>query len=43
VPEWALTAAASYTEIPHAGHMMALEAPEAFAGVLIEVCDSHDA
>jgi lipase len=43
VPEWALTAAASYTEIPHAGHMMMLEAPEAFANVLIRLCDSHDA
>jgi lipase len=28
VPEWALKAAASYTEIPEAGHMVMLEAPE---------------
>lgn len=30
VPDWALEAAASYTEIPGAGHMLMLEAPEAF-------------
>ena len=29
VPDWALKAAASYTEIPEAGHMVMLEAPDA--------------
>jgi lipase len=31
VPDWALEAAASYTEIPEAGHMVMLEAPERLA------------
>lgn len=35
VPEWALTAASSYTEIPDTGHMVMLEAPEAFGTVLV--------
>jgi lipase len=37
VPEWALGAAASYTEIPHAGHMVMLEAPEAFGNLLLDL------
>jgi len=37
VPEWALTAAAGYTEIPDAGHMVMLEAPDAFGKVLAEL------
>lgn len=37
VPEWALTVAASYTEIPDIGHMVMLEAPEAFGKVLADV------
>jgi lipase len=42
VPEWALTAAASYAEIPHSGHMVTIEAPGMFADALIRVADSHD-
>jgi lipase len=34
VPAWALTAAASYTEVPGAGHMVMLEAPEAMEKIL---------
>lgn len=34
VPDWALEAAASYTEIPDAGHLVMLEAPEVFASEL---------
>lgn len=37
VPEWALAAAASYTEIPDAGHMVPLEAADAFGRVLAEL------
>nr|WP_164904968.1 alpha/beta hydrolase [Streptomyces cyaneus] len=37
VPEWALTAAASYTEVPDAGHMVMLEAPDSFGKVLAEL------
>lgn len=37
LPEWALGAAASYTEIPHAGHMVMLEAPEAFGNLLLDL------
>jgi lipase len=41
VPEWALAAAASYTEIPNTGHMVMLEAPQAFGNVLIDLTNSH--
>jgi lipase len=34
VPGWALQAAASYTEVPDAGHMVMLEAPEALGKTL---------
>jgi pimeloyl-ACP methyl ester carboxylesterase len=34
VPDWAVAGAASYTEIPDAGHMVMLEAPQAFGEVL---------
>ncbi|MDG4792744.1 alpha/beta hydrolase [Micromonospora sp. WMMD1082] len=34
VPGWALDAAASYHEVPDAGHMIALEAPERFGRTL---------
>ncbi len=34
VPDWAMGAAASYTEIPDTGHMVMLEAPRAFGEVL---------
>jgi pimeloyl-ACP methyl ester carboxylesterase len=34
VPDWALEAAKSYSEIPGAGHMMMLEAPEEFGKAL---------
>jgi pimeloyl-ACP methyl ester carboxylesterase len=37
VPAWALEAAASYAEIPDAGHMVMLEAPEGFAAQLRRV------
>jgi pimeloyl-ACP methyl ester carboxylesterase len=37
VPEWALTAAASYTEVADAGHMVMLEAPDSFGKVLAEL------
>ncbi|CAM5455919.1 2-succinyl-6-hydroxy-2,4-cyclohexadiene-1-carboxylate synthase [Streptomyces afghaniensis] len=37
VPAWALTAAASYTELPGTGHMVMLEAPEAFGKLLAEL------
>jgi lipase len=37
VPEWALAAAASYTEIPDTGHMVMLEAPQAFGELLVEL------
>lgn len=40
VPEWALGAAASYTEIPHAGHMVMVEAPEAFGNLLLDLVNS---
>lgn len=42
VPAWALTAAATYTEIPQTGHMVMLEAPEAFGNTLVELVDSRD-
>lgn len=41
VPEWALTAGASYTEIANAGHMVMLEAPEAFGAVLVRLITSY--
>jgi len=43
VPGWALQAAASYSELPQVGHMVMLEAPQAFADVLVTVLrqDSH--
>jgi lipase len=41
VPEWALAAAASYTEIPHAGHLVMLEAPLAFGRVLTDLAGRH--
>ncbi|MER8012460.1 alpha/beta hydrolase [Streptomyces sp. NPDC094149] len=34
VPAWALSAAASYTELPRTGHMVMLEAPEEFGALL---------
>ena len=34
VPDWALAEAASYTEIPDAGHMVMDDAPEAFGELL---------
>lgn len=34
VPQWALDAAASYTEIPDTGHLVMLESPEAFGKTL---------
>jgi pimeloyl-ACP methyl ester carboxylesterase len=34
VPPWALAAAASYTELPQTGHMVMLEAPQAFGTTL---------
>jgi lipase len=34
VPDWALAAATSYTEIPDSGHMVMLEAPEAFGNLV---------
>jgi pimeloyl-ACP methyl ester carboxylesterase len=37
VPGWALTAAASYTEIPDAGHMVMLEAPDTFGKALAQL------
>ncbi|TDC24636.1 alpha/beta hydrolase [Streptomyces sp. 8K308] len=37
VPEWALAAAATYTELPGTGHMVMLEAPEAFGALLAEL------
>jgi len=37
LPEWALSAAASYREVPDAGHMVMLEAPGAFGEVLRDV------
>jgi lipase len=40
VPGWALEAAASYTEIPDAGHMVMLEAPEVFASELHRLLSS---
>lgn len=39
VPEWALDAAASYTEIPNAGHMVMLEAPDALGRALHGLLD----
>lgn len=37
VPAWALQAAASYSELPQVGHMVMLEAPQAFAQVLVTI------
>lgn len=37
VPAWALTASASYTEVPGAGHMVMLEAPEAMEQILADL------
>jgi pimeloyl-ACP methyl ester carboxylesterase len=37
VPDWALAAAASYAEIPGSGHMVMLEAPQAFGEVLVRL------
>jgi lipase len=34
VPDWALRAASSYTELPGVGHMMMFQRPEAFGDVL---------
>lgn len=41
VPEWALAEAASYTEIPDAGHLVMLEAPRAFGTVLMDLTRSQ--
>ena len=40
VPRWALDAAASYTEIPGAGHMIMFDAPQAL-GELLTSLTSH--
>lgn len=37
VPDWALSAADSYTEVPDVGHMVMHEAPEAFGMLLAEL------
>lgn len=37
VPGWALQAAASYTEVPDAGHMVMLEAPEVLGRALVKL------
>jgi hypothetical protein len=37
VPDWALAGAASYSEIPNAGHMMMDDAPTDFAEVLARI------
>lgn len=42
VPEWALAAAASYTEIPDCGHMIALEAPDVFGRLLTDLTGGRD-
>lgn len=39
VPDWALAEAASYTEIPDAGHMVMDDAPEAFGELLGRLLD----
>lgn len=39
VPDWALSLAASYTEIPDAGHMVMDDAPEAFGELLARLLD----
>ncbi|HEY9409134.1 MAG TPA: alpha/beta hydrolase [Jiangellaceae bacterium] len=39
LPEWALGAAASYTEMPDTGHMVMLEAPEAFGNLLLDLAN----
>lgn len=43
VPEWALTAAASYTEIPDSGHLIHIEAADAFGRVLAGLLRGHQA
>jgi pimeloyl-ACP methyl ester carboxylesterase len=42
VPAWALSAAASYTELPRTGHMVMLEAPEAFGALLASLLAPAD-
>lgn len=37
VPAWALSAAASYTELPGTGHMVMLEAPDVFGSLLAQL------
>jgi pimeloyl-ACP methyl ester carboxylesterase len=39
VPDWALNGAASYTEVPDAGHMVMDDAPEAFGELLARLLD----
>ncbi|WP_202233434.1 alpha/beta fold hydrolase [Actinacidiphila reveromycinica] len=39
VPRWALAAAAGYAELPGAGHMMTLEAPDALGALLAGLLD----
>lgn len=41
VPEWALAAAASYTEVPDCGHMIALEAPDVLGRILTDLTDGR--
>jgi lipase len=43
VPDWALEAAASYSEIPDAGHMMMLEAPEQLGRRLRQLLEKRSA
>lgn len=38
VPDWALDAAASYNVLPDTGHMVMLEAPDAFGRLLAQLC-----
>lgn len=37
VPAWAMAAAAGYSELPGTGHMVMLEAPEAFGALLADI------
>lgn len=42
VPDWALRAAAGYSEIPGVGHMVMQEAPEAFGDLLAGILSRTD-
>lgn len=39
VPDWALSGAASYSEVPEVGHMVMHEAPEALGALLAGLLD----